>query len=83
MNKVIIGALLGSGLLLAADEVTVDRLSGNERVALETQSPRVRTKGMDRYRKYDREGVAVEKTKPGYRVVSDKSTVVAYIPADK
>jgi hypothetical protein len=43
MKKVLLGSLLAGGLLFAAknNDVTTDRVSYNERLALESQSPRV------------------------------------------
>jgi hypothetical protein len=83
-KTVIIGSLLASGLLFAkGDKVKTDTLSSFERQALETQSPRVHTRGMEKHKKYDAEGVAKEKTRPGYRTVSDKNSVNAYIPEGK
>jgi len=80
MKRTLIASFFACGLLFAADKVTTDQLSGNERIALETQSPRVHTRGMDKHKRYDNEGRAREAVNHGYRVVSDKTTVVAYIP---
>jgi len=88
MKTVIVGALgtlLAGGVLFARDNQTskVDSLSYFERIGLETQSPRVHTKGMDRHKKYDQEGVAKEQTRAGYRTVSTHDTVNAFIPMGK
>lgn len=86
MKKIIVlGTLLAGGLLFAKDnsQVTTDRLSYFERQGLESQSPRVHTRGMEKHKKYDQEGVAKDQTRPGYRVVSDKTTVNAFIPDGK
>jgi hypothetical protein len=82
-TKIAIGSLLVSGLLLASDQVTVNRVSYFERQGLESQSPRVHTKGMEKHKKYDKEGVAKNQIRDGYRVVSDKQTVNAFIPEGK
>lgn len=83
-KAIIIGSLLASGLLLAkGDRVKTDSLSYFERQALETQSPRVHTRGMEKHKKYDAEGVAKNQTREGYRTVSDKTSVNAYIPMGK
>ena len=81
-RNIVIGSLLASGLLLANDKVTENRLSSFERQGLETQSPRVHTKGMEKHKKYDKEGVA-KAPRAGYRTVSDKKTVNAFIPEGK
>jgi len=84
-KAVILGTLLASGLLFAKDNQTgkVDHLSYFERIGLETQSPRVHTRGMEKHKKYDSEGAAKEQTRPGYRTVSTKDTVNAFIPDGK
>ena len=82
-KNIVIGSLLASGLLLASDQVTVNRLSYFERQGLESQSPRVPTKGMEKHKRYDKEGVAKKQIRDGYRVVSDKKTVNAFIPEGK
>ena len=83
-KALILGTLLASGLLLAKDQTPkVDHLSYFERIGLETQSPRVHTKGMEKHKKYDSEGVAKEQTRPGYSTVSTKDTVNAFIPYGK
>jgi phosphoribosylamine-glycine ligase len=82
-KTLIVGSLLASGLLLAKDKETVNRLSYFERQGLETQSPRVHTKGMEKHKRYDKEGVAKNQIREGYRVVSDKQTVNAFIPEGK
>ena len=82
-KTLIVASLLASGLLLAKDKETVNRLSYFERQGLETQSPRVHTKGMEKHKKYDKEGVAKNQIREGYRAVSDKQTVNAFIPQGK
>ena len=84
-KTLILGTLLASGLLFAKSNDTskVNSLSYFERMSLETQSPRVHTKGMEKHKKYDSEGVAKNQTRPGYTTVSDKSTVNAFIPDGK
>jgi hypothetical protein len=79
MKKVLLGSLLASGLLFAAtnDDVTTTtttRLSGDERIALATQSPRVHPARTHKHEKADRRMD---------QVVSDKHTVVAFIPYGK
>ena len=80
-----VGSLLTGGLLLAdeSEHNKVNSLSSFEREALETQSPRVHTKGMERHKKYDSEGQPERQTRAGYRTVSDKTTVNAFIPMGK
>ena len=83
-KNLIVGSLLATGFLWAHEsKVKVDSLSYFERQALESQSPRVHTKGMEKHKKYDSEGVAKEQTRSGYRTVSTKSTVNAFIPDGK
>ncbi len=83
-KALIVGSLLATGLMFAkGDKVKTDSLSSFERQALETQSPRVHTRGMEKHKKYDAEGVAKNKTREGYRTVSDKTSVNAYIPEGK
>jgi hypothetical protein len=71
MKKAIVSTLLATGLLLAAkpDSTATDqKLSGNQKVALETQSPRVHVR---------------KHSKKSSRVVSDKHTINAYVPSRK
>jgi hypothetical protein len=73
MKKVIVTSLLATGLLLAAkpDRTTGDtKLSGNQKVALETQSPRVHVRKHSKKHGQD-------------RVVSDKHTINAYVGSRK
>jgi hypothetical protein len=73
MKKAIVTTLLASGLLLAAkgDKMTDEgKLSGNQKMALATQSPRVRV------------GTHHKKHVPD-RVVSDKKTINAYVQPGK
>ena len=76
MKKVLLGSLLASGLLFAAknNDATTTRISSSERIALETQSPRVHPARMHRHQKAD------QRTD---QVVSDKQTVNAFIPYGK
>jgi YD repeat-containing protein len=80
-----LGSLLTGGLLLASTSTTgkVDSLSSLERYALQTQSPRVYTRGMQKHKKYDAEGRLIQNTRPGYRTVSTHTTVNAFIPMGK
>lgn len=75
MKKVLLGALLASGLLFAAkhDNTVTKRLSGDERIALATQSPRVHPARMHKHHTARRMD----------QVVADKHTVNAYIPYGK
>jgi hypothetical protein len=74
MKKAIVTTLLASGLLLAAkgdNKMTNEpKLSGNQKVALATQSPRVRTGTHHKKHAQD-------------RVVSDKKTINAYVQPGK
>ena len=73
MKKAIVTALLASGLLLAAkgDKMTEEqKMSANQKIALATQSPRVRV------------GTHHKKHAPD-RVVSDKKTINAYVQPGK
>ncbi|HEV2689176.1 MAG TPA: hypothetical protein VGV35_11495 [Bryobacteraceae bacterium] len=73
MTKAIVTTLLASGLLLAAksDKMAGDqKLSGNQREALETQSPRVHVGKHHKKHAAD-------------RVVSDKKTINAYVQSRK
>jgi hypothetical protein len=76
MKKVLLGSLLAGGLLFAArnNDVTTDRVSSNERIALESQSPRVHPARVHKHEKANRRMD---------QVVSDKHTVNAYIPQGK
>ena len=76
MKKVLLGSLLAGGLLFAAknNEVTTTRLSGDERIALASQSPRVHPARMHKHQKA---------TRRMDQVVSDKETVNAFIPYGK
>lgn len=74
MKRAIVATLLASGLLLAAKHDKLpksERLSGNQMVALETQSPRVHVPGM-RHKKHATD-----------TVVSDKSTINAFVQSRK
>jgi outer membrane murein-binding lipoprotein Lpp len=76
MKKVLLGSLLAGGLLFAAknNDVTTDRVSSNERIALESQSPRVHPARMHKHQKANRRMD---------QVASDKHTINAYIPQGK
>jgi len=72
MKKAIVTTLLATGLLLAAknDRTGEQKLSGNQKMALETQSPRVRVGKHHKKHAQD-------------RVVSDKKTINAYVQPTK
>lgn len=76
MKKILLGSLLASGLLFAAknNDVTTNRVSYDERLALESQSPRVHPARMHKHQKAERRMD---------QVVSDKGTVNAFIPYGK
>ena len=76
MKKVLLGSLLAGGLLFGAknNEVKTNRVSGDERLALETQSPRVHPARAHKHK---------NKTRRMDPVASDKHTVNAYIPQGK
>jgi hypothetical protein len=76
MKKVLLGSLLAGSLLFAAKnkDVETTRVSANERIALESQSPRVHPARMHKHQKENRRMD---------QVVSDKHTVNAYIPQGK
>jgi hypothetical protein len=76
MKKVLLGSLLAGGLLFAAknNDVTTNRVSSDERLALESQSPRVHPARMHKNQK---------KTHRMDQVASDKHTVNAFIPQGK
>ena len=84
-KTIILGTLLATGLLFAKgnDQPMTNRLSYFERIGLETQSPRVHTRGMEKHKRYDSEGVAKNQVRPGYQTVSTKDTVNAFIPYGK
>lgn len=70
MRNVIIASLFASGLLFAASS-TPDHLSYNERLALETQAPRVH---VDKH--YNKNGNVNSEDK----ITTNRTTVVAHIP---
>ena len=75
MRKAIVTTLLATGLLLAAKDDKTEKtgepkLSGNQKVALETQSPRVRVG--NHHKKHAKD-----------RVVTDKKTINAYVQPKK
>ena len=67
---------LATSLLMAND----NRLSGNERIALETSSPRVH---LAKYHKKSKEDNIADAGKAGYRIEKNKTTIVAYMPVGK
>jgi hypothetical protein len=77
MKKILFGLLLTGGFLMAeqpappAETTTNSHLNYWERIGLATQSPHVVTRGKE------------NRTKEGYRIVKNKTTVVAYIPWGK
>ena len=84
-KALILGTLLASGLLLAKNTETgkVDNLSYFERIALETQSPRVHARGMDKHKNAKAERQVARDARAGYSTVSTKDTVNAFIPDGK
>ena len=76
MKKVLLGSLLAGGLLFGAknNDDGTKRISGNERLALETQSPRVHPARVHKHQKASRRMD---------QVVADKHTVNAFIPYGK
>src|SRR5271170_7098380 len=74
MKKLVIGLLLVSGFAMAGDvEGNVKpqkRMASWTKLALNTQSPRVKLSKLDNY----------QAPKEGYRIVSSKDTINAYIP---
>jgi hypothetical protein len=77
MKKVLLGSLLASGLLLAANKDNYNmkpRLNYDEQVALASQSPRVHPARMDKHKKAD------QRTD---HVTTNKNTVVAVVPYGK
>ena len=73
----ILTSLLASGLLMGHD--VSQKLSRNERIALETSSPRVHVGKMHKNSE-DQNG---NMTRNGYRVVKDKHTINAFVPVGK
>jgi len=67
---------LATSLLMANN----DRLSGNERIALETSSPRVH---LAKYHKRSKEDSMANAGKDGYRIEKNKTTIVAFMPVGK
>jgi|HubBroStandDraft_5_1064220.scaffolds.fasta_scaffold18172_3 hypothetical protein len=78
MSKVLLTSLLASGFLFGANDVRVNRLSSTDRDALATQTPTVKTQGMKKHSKHNKKSVL-----PGYRVVSRKQTINAFVPLGK
>jgi len=72
MKKLVLVALATSGILLCQSNQTTTKLSGFEREALETQSPRVHPPSKHKSNKHRTD-----------RVVADKHTVNAFIPYGK
>jgi hypothetical protein len=77
MSKVLLISFL-AGWSLFAHDVSVNRLSTTDREAVRTQYPGVKTQGMKKHAKDNKKSVL-----PGYRVVSDKSTIDAFVPVGK
>jgi hypothetical protein len=77
MKRFAIGLLLVSGIAMAADVEGVVKpqkhMSWWTKLALNTQSPRVKLSKLDNY----------QSPKEGYRIVSSKTTINAYIPYGK
>ena len=84
-KAVILGTLLASGLVFAKDNQTskTDSLSYFERIGLETQSPRVHARGMDKHKNSKAEERTAKDNREGYRTVSTHDTVNAFIPYGK
>jgi hypothetical protein len=78
MSKVLFISFLAGWSLFGHDYATVNRLSTTDREAVRTQYPSVKTQGMKKHAKDNKKSVL-----PGYRVVSDKSTIDAYVPVGK
>jgi hypothetical protein len=78
MRKVLLTSLLAGGFLFGDNDVRVNRLSSTDRDAVRTQTPVVKTQGMKKHPKHNRKSVL-----PGYRVVSDKDTINAFVPLGK
>jgi hypothetical protein len=70
MKKAIVGCLMSSGLLLANGA----KLSGNDRIALATSSPPVHVQTKHHKKHMDR---------TADRVVTDKTTIDAFVPVGK
>jgi outer membrane murein-binding lipoprotein Lpp len=77
MKEVLFGSLLVTGLLFAQDQAKVNKVSGNERQALASQSPRVHVAKRHRHHKNGNTNAKTD------RVVTDKKTVNAYVPEGK
>jgi hypothetical protein len=77
MKRSVIGLLLASGFAMAADVEGVVKpdkhMSRWTRIALNTQSPRIKLSKLDNY----------QSPKDGYHIVSSKHTINAYIPYGK
>jgi hypothetical protein len=74
MKKVLLVAILSNGFLFAVkNNEETGRVSGDERLALETQSPRVHPARVHKHQKARRMD----------QVVNDKHTVNAFIPYGK
>jgi len=77
MNKVLFGSLLVAGMIFGQDQTKVDKVSGNERQGLATQSPPVHVAKSHRHHKKGNTNARTNHT------VSDKKTVNAYVPQGK
>ena len=79
MKKVVIGLLLASGFMMAASKYPDDAVRPQHHMAwwtkqaLNTQSPRVKLSRADNY----------QAPKEGYRIVTSKDTINAYVPVGK
>jgi|HubBroStandDraft_5_1064220.scaffolds.fasta_scaffold164707_2 hypothetical protein len=78
MSKVLLTSFLAGWSLFGQDHVSVNRLSTTDREAVRTQNPIVKTQGMEMHPKHHKKSVL-----PGYRVVSDESTINAFVPLGK
>jgi hypothetical protein len=80
MKRAILFSLIASGAIFAAvqnnneNSTQGPKLSANERVALESSSPRVH---LGKAHKHETD------IRPGYRVVKDKNTINAFVPVGK
>src|SRR5205809_8030032 len=78
-NFLILCSFVATGLLSAEP-----KLSYNERIALETSSPRVHLAKKHEMKKVKSEDEMQQNVaKEGYRVEKDKTTIVAFVPVGK
>jgi hypothetical protein len=79
MKKLVVSLLLMSGLAMAATKYSEGAIQPHKRMAwwtqlaLSTQSPRIKLSKQSHY----------QTAAPGYRVVSSKDTINAYVPYGK